>query len=90
MAAIPRDKINYHKVSEYANVLIFKEFYPKTKNVSYYLNLAGGWISYAFTFGYKGLLQVHRRYGNYPIDVRKKNGFQRFVTVYYGLQGNDT
>ena len=37
MAAITRDKINYHKVSEYANVLIFKEFYPKTKNVSYNL-----------------------------------------------------
>ena len=37
MAAIPRDKINYHKVSKYVNVLIFKEFYPKTKNVSYYL-----------------------------------------------------
>ena len=39
MAAILRDKINYHKVSKYANVLIFKEFYPKTKNVSYYLNI---------------------------------------------------
>ena len=37
MAAIPRDKINYHKVSLYANVLIFKEFYLKTKNVSYYI-----------------------------------------------------
>ena len=37
MAAIPSDKINYHEVSKYANVLIFKEFYPKTKNVSYYL-----------------------------------------------------
>ena len=40
MAAIPRDKINYHKVSKYANVLIFKDFYPKTKNVSYYLKLS--------------------------------------------------
>ena len=38
MVAIPLDKINYNKVSKYANVLIFKEFYPKTKNVSYYLN----------------------------------------------------
>ena len=37
MVAIPLDKINYNKVSKYANVLIFKEFYPKTKNVSYYL-----------------------------------------------------
>ena len=37
MVAIPLDKINYNKVSNYANVLIFKEFYPKTKNVSYYL-----------------------------------------------------
>ena len=37
MVAIPLDKINYYKVSKYANVLIFKEFYPKTKNVSYYL-----------------------------------------------------
>ena len=37
MAAIPLDKINYNEVSKYANVLIFKEFYPKTKNVSYYL-----------------------------------------------------
>ena len=33
MVAIPRDIINYHKVSKYANVLIFKEFYPKIKNV---------------------------------------------------------
>ena len=39
MVAIPLDKINYKKVSKYANVLIFKEFYPKTKNVSYYLKL---------------------------------------------------
>ena len=31
------DKLNYHKVSKYANILIFKEFYLKTKNVSYYL-----------------------------------------------------
>ena len=31
MVAIPRDKFNYHKVSKYANVVIFKEFYPKTK-----------------------------------------------------------
>ena len=31
MAPISCDKINYHKVSKYANVLIFKEFYPKTK-----------------------------------------------------------
>ena len=37
MVAIPLDKINYNKVLKYANVLIFKEFYPKTKNVSYYL-----------------------------------------------------
>ena len=39
MAAIPLDKINYDKVSKYGNVLIFKEFYPKTKNVFYYLNM---------------------------------------------------
>ena len=38
MVAIPLDKINHNKVFKYANVLIFKEFYPKTKNVSYYLN----------------------------------------------------
>ena len=38
MVAIPLDKINCNKVSKYANALIFKEFYPKTKNVSYYLN----------------------------------------------------
>ena len=37
MVAILLDKINYNKVSKYANVLSFKEFYPKTKNVSYYL-----------------------------------------------------
>ena len=37
MVAIPLDKINHNKVSKYANVLIFKEFYPKTKNASYYL-----------------------------------------------------
>ena len=29
------DKINYHKVSRDANVLILKEFYPKTKNMYY-------------------------------------------------------
>ena len=40
MVAIPLDKINYNKVSKYDNVLIFKEFYPKTKNVSYYLKVA--------------------------------------------------
>ena len=34
MVAIPLDNINYNKVSN-ANVLIFKEFYPKTINVSY-------------------------------------------------------
>ena len=39
MAAILRDKINYNKVSKYDNILIFKEFYPKTKNVSYYLKV---------------------------------------------------
>ena len=39
MVAIPLDKINYNKVSKYANDLIFKEFYPKTKNVSYYLKV---------------------------------------------------
>ena len=38
MVAILLDKTNYNKVSKYANVLIFKEFYLKTKNVSYYLN----------------------------------------------------
>ena len=40
MVAITLDEINYNKVSKYANVLIFKEFYPKTKNVSYYLKHA--------------------------------------------------
>ena len=30
------------------------------------------------------------RYGNYRVHVGKKNGFLQFVTVYYGLQGNDT
>ena len=54
MVAIPLDKINYNKVSKYANVLIFKEFYPKTKNVSYYLNyqLKAG-VHNAYTFNYK-------------------------------------
>ena len=37
MVAIPFHKINYNKVSKYANVLIVKELYPKTKNVSYHL-----------------------------------------------------
>ena len=37
MVAIPLDKIDYNKLSKYANVLILKELYPKTKNVSYYL-----------------------------------------------------
>ena len=31
MVAILLDKINNNKVSKYANVLIFKDFYPKTK-----------------------------------------------------------
>ena len=39
MVAMPLDEINYNKVFKYANVLIFKEFYPKTKNVSYYLKV---------------------------------------------------
>ena len=39
MVAIPLDKINYNKVSKYANVLIFKELYPKTKIVPYYRNI---------------------------------------------------
>ena len=37
MVAILRDKINYHEVTKYTNVLIFKGIYPKTKNVSYNL-----------------------------------------------------
>ena len=37
MVAIPLDKIDYNKVFKYVNVLILEEFYPKTKNVSYYL-----------------------------------------------------
>ena len=52
MAAIPLDKINYDKVSNHANVLIFKEFYPKTKNVSYYLNI--DWHCYQFFWLDKG------------------------------------
>ena len=40
MVAIPLDKINYSKVSKNDNVLIVKKFYPKTKNVSYYLKCA--------------------------------------------------
>ena len=47
MASIPRDKINYHKVSKYANILIFKELYPKTKNVSYYLKRTF-WKTYVY------------------------------------------
>ena len=35
MVAIPRDKINYPKASKYVNNLIFKEFYPETKNLSH-------------------------------------------------------
>ena len=42
MVAIPLDKTNYNKVSKYADVIIFKEFYPKTKNVSYYLKDSPG------------------------------------------------
>ena len=44
MVAIQLDKINYNKVSKYANVIIFKEFYTKTKNVSYYLNMSSEYI----------------------------------------------
>ena len=38
MVAIPLDKIIYNNVSKYANIPIFQESYPKTKNVSFYLN----------------------------------------------------
>ena len=38
MVAIPWDKINYNEVSKYADALIVKEFYPKTKNVAHFLN----------------------------------------------------
>ena len=38
MEAILLDTISYNKVSKYANVFIFKEFYLNAKNVSYYLN----------------------------------------------------
>ena len=41
MVAIMLDKINYNKVSKYTNALIIREFYPKTKNVSYYLKANG-------------------------------------------------
>ena len=40
MVAIPLDRIDYNKVFKYVNVLILEEFYPKTKNVSYYLKFA--------------------------------------------------
>ena len=52
MVAIPRDKINYDKVSKYANVLIFKKFYPKTENVSYmyYLKALKILQKYSFPF----------------------------------------
>ena len=40
MVVLPLDKINYNKVSKYADVLIFQKFYPKTKNVSYYLKVS--------------------------------------------------
>ena len=46
MVAIPLDKIDYNKVSKYANDLILKEFYPKTKNVSYYLKSCKGLVSH--------------------------------------------
>ena len=36
---IPLDKVNYNKVSKIANVLIFKEFYPKTKRCRITFNL---------------------------------------------------
>ena len=38
MVAIPLDKIKHNKVSKYANVLIFKEIYPKTKTCRIILN----------------------------------------------------
>ena len=37
MVAMPHDKINYHKLSKYAIVLMFKKFYPKTKTGVVYL-----------------------------------------------------
>ena len=46
------------------------------------------WLSlsyYAISTVKTGLIRL--RYGNYRVHVGKKN---RFVTVYYGLTGNDT
>ena len=39
MEAIPHDKINQHYVCKYVNILILKEFYPKTRNMSNYMYL---------------------------------------------------
>ena len=52
---------------------------------------AGKWLSlsyYGISTVKTGLIRFS--YGNYHVHVGKKNGFLRFVTVYYGLKGNDT
>ena len=36
---VSRDKINFYKVSKYANALIFKELYPYTKTCRITLNM---------------------------------------------------
>ena len=59
MVAIPLDKINYNKVSKYANVLIFKEVYPKTKNVSYYLKPRSHALIYTRYVNYKYMYNLH-------------------------------
>ena len=49
------------------------------------------WLSlsyYGIRTAKTGLIRL--RYGNYRFHVGKKNGFLRFVAVYYGLIGNDT
>ena len=54
MVAILRDKITYYKVSKYANALIFDEFYPKTKNVSYCLKPTGEQVKMRRNLAYLG------------------------------------
>ena len=67
MVAIPQDKINYHKVSKYTIVLIFKEFYPKNKNVSYYINRVSRAKGYYFNFKLCLLLSSLRYINNFRI-----------------------
>ena len=81
-------------MSKYANVIIFKEFYPKTKDVSYYLNpqmhnrICFSWVHhcvsclwrfYVPSYGTTCLLSRTVRYGFSPILYAMASSKYNFV-----------